>query len=466
MSVTPVQGLEKKSTAESEQADGKPELADLKVLLVCEKPDVLTELSEVLSDEPYQITTCSQGADSIALIKAEKPEIVFCHMALESIEADKLLLAVSDLSPQTVCIVITNRESLMPAIDVINTGRAKRVLVEPLTARAVKQAFNQMLRAFMDQNGLKQQIDRLTLNIQHLEKENHEHLDRLKIRVSELKQAISLLERAGSKIKAQYLFAVKSLFNLIEMRSQSLGAHCMRVAELSRCIARAMGIDEAEIKHIHHAALLHDLGKICLSDVILSTCMSDLDGESRVLLSKHSQDGFEAVKMLLQDHEVATLIRHHHERYDGKGLPDGLVGSAIPIGARIISIAEDYDELRLGWVSNRKLNEEEALEFLRGASNKRYDPAIVKLLPQALENLKGLPQEFEKIVTGSTLSPGMVITRDLKGHEDVLLVAKDGVVTEGVVNHIREEEKLRRQTVKVYVHKYNTKSVKRRSTSV
>lgn len=466
MSDTPVQGFDTKDISEPEGVGTQPDFSDLKVLLVCEKEDVLNELSEVLSSEPYQITNCARGAESIELVKAQKPEIVFCHMALKSIEADKLLLAISDVSPQTVCIVITARDAVLPAIDVINTGRAKRVLVEPLTARSVKQAFNQMLRVFIDEHSLQHQVDRLTLNIQELEKENREYLAKLRARVSELKQAISLLERAGSKIKAQYLFAVKSLFNLIELRSAALGAHCLRVAELSRCLAREMGIDEAEIKHIYHAALLHDLGKIGLSDAILSVCMSDLDGESRVLLSKHSQEGFDAVKMLLHDHEVATLIRHHHERFDGKGLPDGLLGSAIPLGSRIIAVAEDYDELRLGWVSHRKLNEAEALDFLRGASNKRYDPQVVKQLPQALENLKGLPKEFEKIVTGATLTPGMVITRDLKGHEEVLLVAKDGVVTEAVINHILEEEKQRRQTVKVYVHKYDTKSVKRRATKV
>ncbi|MDX1669150.1 MAG: HD domain-containing protein, partial [Limnobacter sp.] len=279
-------------------------------------------------------------------------------------------------------------------------------------------------------------------------------------RVGELKRAMSLMERASKKIKTLYLFAIRSLLNLIEMRSPPLAAHGQRVAGLARCLAEIQGLSELEVKHIYHAALLHDIGKIGVSDQILKTPISELDGDARVDLSQHSASGYRAVKKLLGDTDVAQFIRHHHERYDGKGFPDGLVGTAIPLGARIIAIAEDFDELMQGWVAPKKLTEAAALEFIAKAATTRYDPTLVALLPKALEELKGMPGKHEKIVNANTLRPGMVITRDLKDAAGRLLIAANGTATEGVIGRLTEQERQKARPAAIYVHKYKTAPVK------
>ncbi len=134
---------------------------------------------------------------------------------------------------------------------------------------------------------------------------------------------------------------------------------------------------------------LHDIGKLGLSDDTLFKPVVELKGDARVALMKHpmkAQAAFHGVSEMVH---VSEIIRHHHERYDGQGFPDGLEGEGIPLGARILAVAEDYDELQQGWLASKAFDELQAQTFLVGAAGKRYDPKVIAVLPTALVKLEG-----------------------------------------------------------------------------
>ena len=225
--------------------------------------------------------------------------------------------------------------------------------------------------------------EKLRVETESLKSDNSSLTRQLDSQRMEIQQIQLMLEQAQRDIRMQYLAAVKAFSILIELRSPQLAAHGRHVAELARLIAKEMHATDAALQDIYVAALLHDIGKLGLNDNTLFKPVVELKGEPRVALMKHPMKAESVFHGLAEMAHVAQIIRHHHERYDGQGFPDGLAAEKIPLGARILAVAEDYDELQLGWLATKEFDEHEAQAFLMGASGKRYDPKVIAVLPAA-----------------------------------------------------------------------------------
>lgn len=262
-----------------------------------------------------------------------------------------------------------------------------------------------------------------------------------------------MLEQAQRELRMQYLAAVKSFSNLMEQRSPLLAAHGLRVAELARLIAKELHASESALQDIYVAALLHDIGKLGLSDEILFKPVVELKGEARVALMKHPMKAEAAFHGLNEMVHVIEIIRHHHERYDGQGFPDGLAGESIPLGARIVAAAEDFDELQLGWLAAKEFDDHQAQAFLVGASGKRYDPKVIAVLPAALERMRAAEKAHEKILHGEDLCEGLVLSRDFAGPDGFMWLSKDHVVSRHFIDRVREAEVQHGVQLRIYTFK-------------
>lgn len=269
----------------------------------------------------------------------------------------------------------------------------------------------------------------------------------------EIHQVQSMLDKAHRNIKMQYLGAVKSFSRLMELRSPLLVAHSLRVAELARLIAKDMNCDDEVLQDIYVAGLLHDIGKLGLDDNTLFKPLVSLNGERRVALMKHPMRGQWTFQGLSEMTRVAAIIRHHHERYDGQGFPDGLAEKSIPLGARILAVAEDYDELQMGWLAAKEFDDQQAQAFLVGASGKRYDPTVIAALPAALEKLRAAEKAHEKIMKVEDLHEGLVLARDFVGPDGFMWLSKDQVVSRHFIDRVREGELQHGVPLKIYTVK-------------
>jgi hypothetical protein len=135
--------------------------------------------------------------------------------------------------------------------------------------------------------------------------------------------------------------------------------------------------------------------------------------------------------------EVAHIIRSHHERFDGQGFPDGLLGAFIPLGARILSVANDYDGLQIGTLAERRLSQDEASAMLAQSRGKRYDPQVLDAF-FAVTGAEAQETATEKAVRTAELRAGMVLARDFFGHDGVLLLAADNVLDTLLIKQIQE----------------------------
>lgn len=295
--------------------------------------------------------------------------------------------------------------------------------------------------------------EKLRVENDSLKSDNSSLTQQLDSQRLETQQIQLMLEQAQRDIRMQYLAAVKAFSILIELRSPQLAAHGRHVAELARLIAKEMHATDAALQDIYVAALLHDIGKLGLNDNTLFKPVVELKGEPRVALMKHPMKAESVFYGLAEMAHVSHIIRHHHERYDGQGFPDGLAAEKIPLGARILAVAEDYDELQLGWLATKEFDEHEAQAFLMGASGKRYDPKVIAVLPAALEKLRAAEKAHEKILHGEDLCEGMVLSRDFAGPDGFMWLSKDHVVSRYFIDRVREAEQLHGAPLKIYTVK-------------
>src|SRR5690606_3176009 len=255
----------------------------------------------------------------------------------------------------------------------------------------------------------------------------------VKERTQALADTLGLLEKAHDDLKKQFVMAVRVFSNLIDLREGNMAGHSRRVADLARQIAAGMGLPDAEVQDIFFAGLLHDIGMIGVPDALLHKPLNQMSKEERVIVHGHPVKGQAALMALEQLHGAALLIRHHHERFDGRGYPDGLVGEEIPMGARILAVVNELDGLLVGTELGRKLSRANALEAMKKAVGKRYDPAVIAMLEKVLNEKQPRQSHGEVRLSSGALLPGMILARDLVTGDGVLLLAKDYILNERII---------------------------------
>ena len=166
------------------------------------------------------------------------------------------------------------------------------------------------------------------------------------------------------------------LLRVIGEREPELLAHTRAVAELSRSLATAMGLDAELRETVARAAELHDVGKVAVPDAIL-TKPGPLDEDEAAFMRRHTVIGESIIAEAPALREVAALVRASHERWDGRGYPDGLAGHEIPLGARIVAVCDAFSAMRQERPYGAVLGEEEALDELRRGAGSQFDPALV-----------------------------------------------------------------------------------------
>jgi HD-GYP domain-containing protein (c-di-GMP phosphodiesterase class II) len=161
--------------------------------------------------------------------------------------------------------------------------------------------------------------------------------------------------------------------------------HARRVRRLIRPLGQAAGLTSRALWELELSALLHDVGKIAIGRPILKKA-GPLSVRDWVQMRQHPSVGERIVRTMPALEMLCTLIRHHHERWDGEGYPDRLRRGAIPLGARLLALADTYEVLRTGRLYRIPLSREEALAEIRANAGTQLDPTLIDLLPSLGES--------------------------------------------------------------------------------
>ncbi len=170
---------------------------------------------------------------------------------------------------------------------------------------------------------------------------------------------------------------VRALVRALDLHEPGEGDHAERVAVYAVATAQKMGFDSETLLTIRRAAALHDVGKLSVNQSLLRK-MGDLTDEDIAELRQHATMALEIVESFDWLRGCAPMIRHHHEWWNGTGYPDGLAGDAIPLGARVIAVAETFDVLAHEGGYRQSISEPEALQEIQRAAGTQFDPDVVR----------------------------------------------------------------------------------------
>jgi ribonuclease P protein subunit RPR2 len=227
--------------------------------------------------------------------------------------------------------------------------------------------------------GLREEIATLRTALERHEREAAAHASQLERYARDLRETFKQERARSLELKRSYRATVRALANAVEARDAYTGRHAERVAAYGLELATAAGIDIADSPEMEFGFLLHDVGKVAVPDAILFKT-SGLNAEEYALIRLHPTVGWEILREIDFLGEAKLVVRHHHERWDGAGYPDGLAGEDIPLAARIFAVADTLDALTSDRPYRPACGFTEARAIIQAASGTQFDPTIVEVL--------------------------------------------------------------------------------------
>ena len=317
------------------------------VLIVDDEIYIQEVLKATLEDAGYQCVCVGTAADAQAALASQHFDISFIDIRMPGKSGTELLTEVHNAYPDVVVIMITAIDSAATAVDTIHAG-AYDYIVKPFDLEQVLIAANRALEK------------------RRLERSNREYQKYLE----------QMSEDRAAETRRLFYSMTQVLVRLLDLKVPYNSGHAVRVAELSRYLARELRMTDDSVRKVYLAALLHDVGMITAKDLFL-TKAGALTAEERQHIREHSAMAEEVLRPILDDQEVLKYIRHHRERYDGTGYPDGLKGQVIPLGARVIAVAEAFDAMTRSRPYRKALTAAQAMSELRRCASTQFDQNVV-----------------------------------------------------------------------------------------
>ena len=322
------------------------------ILIVDDDAANLRIASRILGAEEMRVSCLKSGEDALKFLRENRPDLILLDIHMPGMDGFETIAAIkeTDVTADIPVIFLTADDDSSAETKGLQMG-AMDFIKKPFVPEVL------LLRVRHTIELVRLQAD-LALEVAEKTREviaQHEKLDKISMQI------------------------VQTLSGAIDAKDAYTNGHSTRVAEYSREIARRAGFSEDSQQEIYMIALLHDVGKIGVSDVIIKK-PSKLTDEEYAIIKTHSVMGENILKNISEFPKLMIGARWHHERYDGRGYPDGIAGEDIPIEARIIAVADTYDAM----TSKRSYRADMPQDVVRSEIEKgrgtQFDPAFANIM--------------------------------------------------------------------------------------
>ena len=424
------------------------------VLIVDDEINVLHAFKRILRQEPYVLLTAQSGAEALVLMESHEVDVLVSDARMPEMDGATLLANVQKRWPRCLRILLTGYPEMESLIRSINEGHLYRFLQKPWNDDEVRSVLRQATRfAFAERERL-----RLTKLIQARNRKLSELNQQLELsvvkRTNALRKAIQLRDRAYKKLEKSYLNSTEVFAALINQRLPKSRQTNDKVSALVKAYAEEAGWDAQRVNDMTMAAALYNLGKLTWNDEHLMTPSDTFRGKDRDKYRSYPELGESLLMSLEPLQRAAVIIRHHQERWDGRGFPEQLEGRSIPEESRLLKIAVDYIELQRGMILDRMMNRDDALENLAIYADRVYDPDMsarfIEIVHDKAPDLEPLP-EGVIVCRLKQLKTGMLVKRHLVTDSGFLLVNEGTTLTQAMIEKLMVFERTRREQYKVYI---------------
>ena len=331
---------------------------DYKIIAVDDEEGIIDSLSIVLKRSGYQFTGVTDPVEAIEKIRNEHYDLLLLDFLMSPYHGDQVVEEIRKFNKELYILLLTGHKDLAPPLETI-----KKLDIQGYCEKSDK--FDQLL--LLIESGIKS-----IKQMREIQRINEE------------------LSDAKDQLEKAYLESIQTLRYTVEAKDTYTRGHSDRVSEFAVLIGEKMGLSEAELKTLKIGGLFHDIGKIGIPDSILlkETKLSD-DEYSEI--KHHPSIGAHILSNATIFADIIPIVKYHHERYDGRGYPENLVGENIPLLARITSVADAFDAMSSRRTYRNNLEMEVIKEEIRKNRGTQFDPKAADIFLDILEN------EFEKV---------------------------------------------------------------------
>jgi response regulator RpfG family c-di-GMP phosphodiesterase len=326
-----------------------------RILIVDDEPSVCTLLIEGLSPQGFECRAVTGGDEAIRALELERFDALICDLRLPGVSGLSVLETARAKYPWMSTLIATGVDNVRVGVEAMKLG-ADDYLVKPFQLEAVVTAVERAIKK-----------KRLEWDVENY----REHLEEM------VKERTEQLRAAIERDEATYDETMQTLGAAMGLRHTGIEAHARRVTLYCREIAKAMGYSPEQTQQLLRGAYLHDIGKIAIPDAILLK-PDTLTPDEVAVMQTHARRGCELLCHMPFLKFAAEIVLAHHERFDGAGYPQGLKGEDIPLGARIVAVAEAFDVMACDQPYKGARTVEDALAEIRRCSGTQFDPKVVK----------------------------------------------------------------------------------------
>jgi len=328
----------------------------LNMLVVDDEVQAVNMLSKFLTKEGHCVTAAYNGAEAVDACAKAPPDLIVMDIRMPVMDGLEALKRIRKQNEDVIIIMLT-------AVDDVETAM-----------NAIKDGADDFIRKPLNLKELKRSIE-VNVERKRLIHENRDYQKRLEDRVAEQTQRISGLYH---DLKKAYIDIIRALSEAIEAKDPYTRGHCRRVKTYSARMEAALGLAREEMETLEFGTLLHDIGKIGVSENILNK-PGKLTDEEFDHVKAHSTIGNNILLEVEFLKEARKIVRNHHERYDGKGYPDGLDNRQVSALVRIVIIADAYDAMTSQRPYRKAMSREKALSILKEERETQFDGELVDI---------------------------------------------------------------------------------------
>jgi len=347
-------------------------MSGFRALVVHAQPEALGELVEILAGPQLAVDTARSATEALHKVSAADYAVIVSDHKPPELNGLDLLERTIVFCPDAMRVVILSggdadavaQAELKPA------GTIFRFFAKPWERRQLTGIVAEGLKLHKLEREQRELIKKLGAEYQKLQK-------REKLLDVVVRERTKELQESYLKLKAANRQALLGLAEAIEAKDSYTKGHCGRVAAYALALAEAAGYPEEGMEALEFASFLHDIGKIGIRDAVLLK-PGPLDEKEWEHMRTHPVKGYEIASQIEMLKPTMPCIRNHHERWDGKGYPDGLKGEAIPLAARIVAIADAYDAMATDRPYKKALPLEDCERLLRKNAGVMYDPILIE----------------------------------------------------------------------------------------
>jgi len=412
------------------------------VLVVDDDANVLKALERVLHNPDVSVLTASSADEAVDHFEDNDIAVTLSDYRMPGTDGIHFLEQIRESSPDTVRILITGTPDVNVAIEAINKADIDRFVPKPWSDNELQAMVRSSIAEYdmrRENHGLQQTIEKQNAELRELNEMLEKKYEAAA--AQSLEQRYDL-DEASERIRKLTVEFVKSFTNIMQLRHGPLGDHCLSVGAFSKAVAQELSVPEETVMEAETAGLLHDIGKLGLSDKIIRRPSGMLTKQEQAELARHPITGQAICEHAEVLRPVAQIIRSHHERLDGLGYPDKLAGEDIPLSARIIRVCDAYEHLRRGREFSRSAGD--FISRMERSAGSEFDPSVLTALKAAIQRHKhasNVPKQARQIAIGQ-LRDGMVAYEDVTTQRGALLVSRGEVFTDETIARLTHYDHL------------------------